>query len=559
MMVTDSIFKLFNSIKITQMKNLNIKIYKILLLLVGVLFFVSCSENEEFLKETRLFRPVLNKDLEPVDNTIIVDMAKMKAAVGYKVEISRDTFKTIIKTIEGPENQVVFRDLVWNALYQVRATAFAANEEFNSKISDLGAVKTDRFPSIMTIPVSSDVIDTGAKVHWATVDAGAAVTEVKVFAFADELLQTPLASYTVSDAERLAGEKIIYGLTPGTKYQIAIYSGAEARGWEVYATKPPLLVGPNDVDLRGINDPTILSATLTNPATIAGSTIILDGNNTYNISSGYSFNKSLKIKSGYSFNPAGATLNMVANFNIVAAANVGSIVFEGLTLTSTDVAASSKYVFNVSQSSTIGEIVFNECKISNFRGVARFQNSTGTIGKYTINNSIVNNIGGYGVFNIDVATWTAGDVLFKNSTIYRTNVFMASKSTSATGSVSVEDCTLNEFVAKGRAIFSWVNDVTNGVTIKNTIMGRGWDTSGGTDFTIVGYSGLANSNFIVVNSYATSEFVYVAGAKTIPGFPSFSYAKKVADLWKTPAAGDFTFVDSGFGGLKDSGDPRWRL
>lgn len=559
MMVTDSIFKLFNSIKITQMKNLNIKIYKTLLLLVGVLFFVSCSENEEFLKETRLFRPVLNKDLEPVDNTIIVNMAKMKAAVGYKVEISRDTFKTIIKTIEGPENQVVFRDLVWNALYQVRATAFAANEEFNSKISDLGAVKTDRFPSIMTIPVSSDVIDTGAKVHWATVDAGAAVTEVKVFAFADELLQTPLASYTVSDAERLAGEKIIYGLTPGTKYQIAIYSGAEARGWEVYATKPPLLVGPNDVDLRGINDPAILSATLTNPATVAGSTIILDGNNTYNISSGYSFNKSLKIKSGYSFNPAGATLNMVANFNIVAAANVGSIVFEGLTLTSTDVAASSKYVFNVSQSSTIGEIVFNECKISNFRGVARFQNSTGTIGKYTINNSIVNNIGGYGVFNIDVATWTAGDVLFKNSTIYRTNVFMASKSTSATGSVSVEDCTLNEFVAKGRAIFSWVNDVTNGVTIKNTIMGRGWDTSGGTDYTIVGYSGLANTNFIVVNSYATSEFVYVAGAKTIPGFPSFSYAKKVADLWKTPAAGDFTFIDSGFGGLKDSGDPRWRL
>jgi hypothetical protein len=558
-MVTDSIFKLFNSIKITQMKNLNIKIYKTLLLLVGVLFFVSCSENEEFLKETRLFRPVLNKELDPVDNTIIVNMAKMKAAVGYKVEISRDTFKTIVKTIEGPENLVVFRDLVWNALYQVRATAFAANEEFNSRISDLGAVKTDRFPSIMTIPVSSDVIDTGAKIHWATVDAGAAVTEVKVFAFADELLQTPLLSYTVSDAERLAGEKIIYGLTPGTKYQIAIYSGAEARGWEVYTTKPPLVVGPSDVDLRGINDPAILSATLTNPATVAGSTIILDGNNTYNINSAYSFNKSLKIKSGYSFNPAGATLNLVANFNFVAAANVGSIVFEGLTLTSTDVAASSKYVFNVNQSCTIGEIVFNGCKINNFRGVARFQNSTGTIGKYTINNSIVNNIGGYGVFNIDVATWTAGDILFKNSTIYRTNVFMASKSTSATASVSVEDCTLNEFVAKGRAIFSWVNDVTNGVTIKNTIMGRGWDTTGGTDYTIVGYSGLANSNFIVVNSYATSEFVYVAGAKTIPGFPSFTYTKKVEDLWKTPATGDFTFKDSGFKGLKDSGDPRWRL
>ncbi|WP_164905480.1 DUF4957 domain-containing protein [Flavobacterium sufflavum] len=537
------------------MKNVNLNIYKALILIVGVLFFVSCSENEG-LVQTRLFRPVLSKELSSVDNTIIVNMGKMKEAIAYKVEISRDTFKTIVRTFEGPENNVIFSGLVWNALYQVRATAYAADAQYDSKISDLGEIKTQRFPSIMAIPASSDVIDTGAKVHWTT--AGAAVTGVKVFAFADELLQTPLASYTVSDAERLAGEKIIYGLTPGTKYQIAIYSNAEARGWEVYATKPPLVLGSNDIDLRGINDPAILSTTLT--TAVDGSTILLDGNNTYNINSTYSFNKSLKIKSGYSFNPAGATLNLVANFNLVANSTVASIVFEGLTLTSTDVAASSKYVFNVAQNGNIGEIAFNNCKINNFRGIARFQASTGTIGKYTINNSIVNNIGGYGVFNIDVATWTAGDVLLKNSTIYRTNVFLASKSTTATKSVSIEDCTLNDFVAKTRAIFAWTNEVTNGITIKNTIMGRGWDTTaGGTDYAIAGYSGLATSNFIVVNSYSTADFKYVTGAKTIPNFPSFTYAKKVEDLWKDIPNGDFSFKDSGFGGLKDSGDPRWRL
>lgn len=540
------------------MKNVNLNIYKALLLIVGVLFFVSCSENEEFLKQTRLFRPVLNEPLDAQNNTIIVDMAKMKSAIAYKVEISRDTFKTIVKTVEGTDNKVVFSNLVWDALYQVRATAYAADEQYNSKISDFGEIKTEPFPSIMQAPKSSDAIDTGAKVHWATVDSGAPVTEVKIFAFADELLETPLTNYTVTDAERLAGEKIIYGLTPGTKYQVAIYSGEEVRGWKVYTTKPPLVLGPNDIDLRGINDPAILSTTL--PTAVDGSTILLDGNNIYNINSAYSFNKSVKIKSGYSFNPAGATLNLVANFNLVANSNVASLVFEGLTLTSTDVAASSKYVFNVNQSGTIGEIMFNNCKIYNFRGVARFQASTGTIGKYTINNSIVYNIGGYGVFNIDVATWTAGDVLFKNSTIHHTNVFMASKSTTATKSVTIEDCTLNDFVAKTRAIFAWVNDVTNGITIKNTIMGRGWDTTaGGTDYAIVGYSGLATSNFIVVNSYSTADFKYVAAAKTIPGFPSFTYAKKVDDLWVNPSIGDFTFKDSGFGGLKDSGDPRWRL
>lgn len=536
------------------MKNLNL--YKTLLFFVGVLFFSSCSENGELIKETRLFRPVLNKDLSSENNTIIVNMAKMKAAVAYKVEISRDTFKTVIKTIETSDNNVIFKDLVWNALYQVRATAFAANQELNSKISDLGAIKTQRFPSIMAIPTSSDVIDTGAKVHWTI--AGAAVTGVKVFALADELLQTPLFSYTVSDSEKLAGEKIIYGLTPGTKYQIAIYSGSEVRGWEVYTTLPALFSGSNVIDLRGqISDPNILSTTLTTAP--AGSYIILDGNYTYNINTAYSFNKSITLKSGYSFNPAGATLNMVANFNIVAASNVSSLVFDGLTLTSTDVLAASKYVFNVNQNGTIGEIVFNNCKINNFRGVARFQASTGSIAKYTVNNSIVNNIGGYGVFNIDVATWTAGDVLFKNSTIYRTNVFMASKSTAVTGSVTVEDCTLNEFVAKGGTIFKWTNDVTNGVTIKNTIVGRGWDTSGGTDYTVIGYSGLANSNFNIVNSYTTSDFAYAVGAKTIPAFPNFTYTKKVNDLWKDPANGNFNFIDSGFKGIKDSGDLRWRL
>lgn len=538
------------------MKNINKYIYKILLLLVGVLIFVSCSENEDMIKQTRLFRPVLNKNLSSIDNTIIVDMAKMKEAVLYKVEVSRDTFKTIVKTIEGPENSVVFDDLVWNALYQVRATAFAANEEFNSKISDLGAIKTQRFPSIMGIPVSSDVIDTAAKVHWTV--AGADVTEIKVFAFTDEQLKEPLATYTVTADEKLAGEKIINGLTAGTKYQVAIYSDSVTRGWEVYTTKDPLPSGADVIDLRGIDDPTILMTTLNSSTTVDGNTIILDGNFTYDVT-GYSFDKGLVIKSGYSFNPAGATLNIISNFNAVEASNIPLIIFSGVTITSTDLAAGSKYVFNINKSCTIGEIAFNNCKISNFRGVARFQSSTGSIEKYTINNSIVNNIGGYGVFNIDVASWTVGDVLFKNSTIYHTNVFMANKSTTPTGSVTVLDCTLNEFIAKGRAIFAWANDVTNGITIENTIMGRAWDTTGGTDYTLVGYSGLANSNFIVINSYATSDFVYVAGAKMIPGFPSFNYTKTVTDLWADPNNGDFKFIDSGFKGIKDSGATRWRL
>jgi hypothetical protein len=536
----------------------NKKISQILLLLVGVMMIFSCSENEDVYPETRLFRPVLNSNLTSQNNTIIVDMAKMTKAISYKIELSRDKFVTVLGTIDTPESTFRIVNLLWNTEYQIRVTAIAADPQYNSKVSDLGAITTQKFPSILQSPTEFDVIDVAAKLTWAIGPlTGAPITQVKVFAIADETLSSPLLTIPVTSAEQLAGVKIVNGLTPSTEYQIAIYSGDEVRGWEKYKTKVGIVVDANTIDLRGIvPTSTLLFDTLT--AAPAGSTIILDGNVTYDLSTSYFFNKSLTIKSGYSFGQGGAIVNLISNFNILAGSNVGAIIFEGLILTSPDTAAAAKYVFNINQSSTIGEIAFNNCRMSNYRGVCRFQASTGTIGKYTVNNCIINNIGGYGVFNVDVATWTAGDVLFKNSTVYRSTVFMASKSTSPTKSVTIEDCTLNEFVAKAGTMFKWVNEVTNGITMRNTIVGHGYDNTGGTDYSIIGYSGLATTTWIILNTYSTSDFVYVPLKPTIPGFPSFTYPKKVESLWINPVSGDFNIKDPSFAGVKDSGDPRWR-
>lgn len=536
----------------------NIKFSRILLLLVGVMMIFSCSENEDLYPETRLFRPVLNSNLTAQDNSIIVDMAKMTKAVSYKIEISRDNFATVLGHIDTPESTIKIVNLLWDTKYQVRATAISADPQYNSKVSDLGEVTTEKFPSILQTPTEFDVIDVAAKLTWAVGPlTGAPITQVKVFAITDETLSSPLFSFPVTSAEQLAGVKIVNGLTPSTGYQIAIYSEDVVRGWEKYTTKVGIVVDASTIDLRGIAPTsTLLFDTLT--AAAPGSTIILDGNVTYDLNTTYFFNNSLTIKSGYSFGQGGAIVNLNSNFNILAGSNVGSIVFEGLILTSPDTAAVAKYVFNVSQSSTIGEIAFNNCRMSNYRGVCRFQASTGTIGKYTVNNCVISNIGGYGVFNVDVATWTAGDVLFKNSTVYRSTVFMASKSTTPTKSVTIEDCTLNEFVAKAGTMFKWVNEVTNGITMRNTIVGHGYDPTGGTDYSIIGYSGLATTTWIILNTYATSDFVYVPLKPTIPGFPSFTYPKKVENLWMNPVSGDFNFKDPSFAGIKDSGDPRWR-
>lgn len=534
------------------MKKINI--FKALLLLVGVLFLNSCSE--ETYPETRLFRPVLNQDLIGKENSIIVDMGKMKSAVSYKFEISRDQFVTVLGTIETPENKIRIINLLWNTEYQVRVTAIAADPVFNSKISDLGAVKTERFPSILILPTSSDVTDISAKIRWTVVAGDKEVTSVKVFAAADEALLTPLASYDTTPAEILAGVKIIPGLTPGTNYQLAIYSGATVRGWDFYTTKPAIPTTGNVIDLRGINDPTILITTLNDPATVSGTTIILDGDMTYN-GTGYAFNKSITIKSGYSTTTAGATINITSNFNLAAASVISSIVFDGVTITGN----TSTYVFNIDASANIENIKFDNCLISTFRGLLRAKGGTGAITNFTINNSIVKDIRDYGVINMDIVSWNFSNIALTNSTFYKCQKFIVSKSTTVSKSILISDCTLNEETALNNKIFVFpaTINVTDGVNITNTIIGRGWDMGGtATTFGIDPIDGLPTTNFTVANSFATVDYTLTATGTAIPGFPNFTYTKKMTDLWKDPANGDFNFIDSSFQGIKTSGDPRWR-
>lgn len=549
-MDTDSINSIIQ-LKNKKMKNINI--FKTLLLLVGVLFMYSCTDNETY-PETRLFRPVLNKDLSSINNTIIVDMGKMKSAIYYKIEVSRDTFKTVLKSVDTPDNKYVFEDMLWNTLYQVRATAIAESPEFNSKISNLGAIKTTRFPSILQVPLTTDLIDTAVKVRW-LVTAGQDVTSVRVFAGADEALTTPLATFNSTAAEILAGEKIINGLTAGTSYQIAIYSNGVIKGWDVYKTKPAIPIDATYIDLRGTNDPTILIPTMV--AAAPGSTILLDGNLSYN-ATGYNFNKSLKILSGYSFNPSGAIINVTKEFGFVTGSNVDSVIFDGVTLTGT----TGGYLFNQSTDVIIGTLKFNNSKINTFRGIARFRSGMkGTLSNYEFNNCIVNNILDYTCFANESATFNYLNVLITNSTFYQVRRFLTNASSTDLESIIIKDCTFSEVAGVGtNYFFDFVTaNVKNGITFTNVIIGRAWDFAAAN----AGYAGnftkanqLAKTTLTFQNTHQTSDVLFTIP----PASPiNFKYSKTIADLWKDPAKGDFNFKDSGFQGVKTAGDPRWRL
>jgi hypothetical protein len=528
-----------------------------IILITGFLVFMACEKKDEEFPRTRLFSPVLNEDLFSIDNTIIVNLGKMKDAVSYTIEISRDTFNTIDYTIESDSNYVIVdkeligEELLWYTLYQVRATAHADDPEYDSKVSDLGSIRTQKFPSNMGTPTSFDVLDTKARVFWTP--AGAAITAVKVFDIGDLRLETPLLESAVTVEEQQAAEKIVYGLSPSTTYQIAIFSGDDIRGWEIYTTREAFITGDNVIDLTGIESTSVLADTL--PAIPDGSIILLEGGRNYT-TGGYSFDKSIVIRSGYSFTPALPHIDCGSNFNIVDGSTVDSVVFIDISF-SADFAAN--YVFNIDKSGTIGEIRFESCRIRSLRGITRFKGGTGTLSKFSIINTVADSINGYALLTVDVAEWTAEDILLKNSTFSKCQYFLASRSNS--NSVTITDCTISEAPENGRPMFRWrgtpESNVLNGIKIYNTIWGHGWDYTAGGVLAVRGIEGLSLTNFEIINTYATSDFSFSGDA--IPGFPALQYSGTAADLWVDPYnAVDFNFKDTGFSGKSDSGDPRWR-
>lgn len=543
----------------------------ILLAVLALGFMFACKPEEEITAATRLFRPVLNKELSAKNNTIIVNMANIKAAVGYTVEVSRDTFKTVDYKIEVDTNYVVLdqtllkgESLFWNTQYQIRATAHAADAQYDSKVSDLGGVRTEKFPTIMITPTASDVIDVAARVRWAT--GSTVISKVKVFAKTDLKLANPLASYDVTDAEQKAGVKIINKLLPLTTYQLAIYSADGAiRGWDNFTTIQRAVdtTQPNVIDLSDSDDPTALNTALAN--VVEGGIIVLKKGATYVMPTN-SFTKSVTITSAYGFGDQKTIITTSGGGNIGAGANIAYLRFSNIEFIGADIAASYIFNPNISTTTTVGELSFDNCVISNMRGVLRIRAKV-FITNYIIKNSIVHQIGTYGVLTTDTdgdAQAAIDNILLQSSTFSKINIFLVSRQNSK--SVVIEDCTLSEIATNQGSLFQWRgaagvrSNVTGGIRISNCIFGHAWDQTGTNVLTVRGKSaGLEATSFTVLNTYTTSDFGYVVGTE-IPGLPSNAYTKKATDLWVSPYSGlNFNFKDNTFSGRRDSGDPRWRV
>ena len=529
--------------------NCKINTYSLVVLFAAMAFmFTACIKDKEAEggAPDRLFRPTIKGSLKADGNYINATWEKIADAVTYTVQLSRDTFKTIDRTVTLDTTSVLFNNLMWDKLYQLQVRANAADSTKSSKFGSLGVIKTAKFPSILK--PFTNATDEAILVSWTT--SGAPVTSIKVL----KMDSTLVKDVALTPTDVAAEYKVIAGLASSTSFIVELFSGTALRGYDTYTTKAP--EAGIVIDLRNITGrPSVLSDTI--PIIPSGSTVLLKRGDTYNISSAISLSKSIVIKSGNDvLISSPANIYFTSNFNFAAGAVIDSIVFNDLHMYSDNYG--SRYVFNTTSNATVGKMKFLNSKMEIFRGITRLQSGTATVSNYIVDNCVIDSIAGYGIITVDNTTVKADNISVTNSTIYKAEKFItSSKQTAGSSSVIVSNCTFNETIIGSNILIDYGSfNVTSGITVSNCIFGI--VKGGGTTQRDVKTGTTTPIN--ATNNYRTSDYVSAGAANDLS--PVITYPKPSIQLWKNPLGGDFNYLDTSFPGApgkpSPAGDPRWK-
>lgn len=393
--------------------------------------------------------------------------------------------------------------------------------------------------------LSANVIEESAILKW---QKRSGLSKIVVASKKGPAMEVVINDKDLDTSNPEVGAKRIDGLAGGTDYTAELFSGKISMGLLQFKTQSAIN-SANLVDLTGINDPDILTNKLKNKEVPAGGTILLSRGMIYNISSEILLDRSISIVSKSSFDAPAPVLYLTSNFNIEAKAEIDSIIFRNITLRGSDF--SSKYAFNLNNDGRIGKILFEYCYAETFRGFARLQNKKLAIGAFSVKNSVITNIGNYGVINVDGTDASIADITIERSTIYKADMIIVSKQNS--NSVNIISSTIHNAPAEGKYLIDYSqsssNNVTNGIKITDCIIGSGLLKK-----SVRGIRANSAAVVTVKGTYSTSD--YIVSGNALPNLINYSGTSE--DLFVDSGNGNFKIKDPGFSGAASSGDPRWR-
>lgn len=547
------------------MKN-KMKIAKRLLFpVVLLLVFAGCDPTEELENPDRLFRPIF-KDPVVSMTWIKAEWDKYKGTDFYEVDLSTDTFNTILRTNRTDSAHITFNDLDFDTEYQIRVrgvgdSIVASGDSIRSNYNIL-YTRTQDYPTQLTTPASSDVIDKSIRVKWNITSV--VYNRIDVMVDKDSVYK----SVVLTEADNIAGEKIIPGLQPSTSYIVKIFSEDEYRGKKTFNTvASQIFVGPV-VDLRDFSDEEAFSKITQvfidslGTAYPEGFNLVLSGGTTYKIPT-INIPVSMNLTTGLSFKgKAIAAVN--GSFGITAATNVGKVKIEKIFFTEgtdagklrTDGNFGGTYLFNLNQADgNVDTVIIDNCEVKYKRGNFRIQ-TTAKVNLLTINNCVYDSIGGYGIVNLDNAGAMVTDLVIKNSSFSHFEGYLCrnSKTTESPNSIYVENITTCYAPGSGRYFFDLPDRAyPGGITIKNSLFGSLRDEGS----TAHGLR-TASTNVSVENCYKTSDLVWtVAAGATAPTYPieSTDLGKTSVEIFADPVNINFKVTNPAL--VNKVGDPRW--
>jgi len=364
-------------------------------------------------------------------------------------------------------------------------------------------------------------------------------------------------SYPISAGEAASGIKIVSGITNG-KYQISLMNTTFVRG------KTNVLI-EGDVFLTTGGD---LAAAIT--ALPAGGIILLNNGVNFSFAGPVTLSKSIKIRGLYATNqPTIFTVLNAATFQMF---NIGasltpsdSLVFQNLNISgfpdnnSANTRLRGMFDQDVTFPCNIGLIKYTNCIARNFdrhlirlRGTAIQVIGTISIDRCTMYDYAFGS--NYGVINSSAAASKINNINITNSTIFNTRgAIISYTSGTACQGITISNCTFNQLAmdpVTGRYIIDLNTTTGTGViTVANCIFGS----------TATNANGIRPNTMTlaITGSYFTSDFN--DGVSSPIKSKMTAYSGVSTALWISPVTlMDFHFLDAGFAGKSNTGDPRWR-
>lgn len=523
---------------------------------IGVLSFltatiaVSCTDGNDWDVDPstdRLFQPSVDATVSAT--TAELKWSKIAGAEYYVIELSKDTLYDAIT--ETPSSIVLGTDKSITASpYTV--TNLDSSTKYFLRVKSVSSTKESKwhYPSFYSFTTKAEQIlnpvsnigGQSATINW---EKDKTVTHLVITETA-----TGASSQVELDATAQQNGSIkITGLTPKTEYSVEIYNGTVLRGTLKFATTEAY---PEGYDIVTVTDAAMLNDIFTNPASYItennGNLVLVFPKESPEIGlmgEGDILTIPAEIASIVFWGEAGDEKPVFKPKGLAFEGNHETVRFYNLDLKNNG--SGSDYVINQNKVGNIEELSIDNCLVSDTRGVLRVQGdgAQGAISNFTINNSILTNIGSYAIVNTKVAGSTIGNITLSKSTFNGIAAGGVIITQSDNVQINIEECTFYNCVQSGKSFIdiNKMNGVT--VTVNKTIIGQmyGYKDDGSTNIKATSVKNIWSA----MNLFTTSDCPYSSGNEW-----GEILDKTSAEVFVDPTNGDFHLLQT-----LNAGDPRW--